>query len=263
MLYNKKKRLVKELANVFENVSIADKNGKIFYFKNGKVLSENVKDKEQLAEICFKLENKNSSTNFLWLDGMFKQNFSKVIVLGKEPVLASFSVSTKETFGKNVSNKHSTIKAVMDHDTRLYKDSLTDTYNKLYLSDFWKNKCVNAVAMIDVDDFKQINDNYGHMMGDIVLRRIASTIKFCVSEFGKVVRFGGDEFVVLFDHINKEKLGVILRNISDEIANIKIENLTSKTSVSIGVVYGNGEVYDFINRADCAMYKMKRSQEKK
>ena len=258
MFYNKKKRLIKELSHVFSDVTVTDKNGKTWYERDGKIYIKSAENDTQIAKIRSKLENGKDKTKFLCFEGMFKQHFSKVVFIGNEPVLVNFNVSTKEVVGDNKSEANSTLKAVMEHDTRLYKDSLTGVYNKLYLSDFYKDKSISAVAMIDVDDFKQINDNYGHMMGDVVLRKIAAAIKLGANERGKVIRFGGDEFVVIFEDADKEIIQEILKEISQNVSKIKIDKMPTKMNISIGAIYGDGEVYDLIDRADKVMYQMKK-----
>ena len=60
---------------------------------------------------------------------------------------------------------------------------------------------MQAMAVIDVDDFKHINDNYGHDTGDIVLQSIARTVLSCMRKTDAVVRYGGDEFVIVFYNI--------------------------------------------------------------
>ena len=114
--------------------------------------------------------------------------------------------------------------------------------------------------MIDVNDFKQINDNYGHLMGDKVLREIAAAIKLGTNERGKVVRFGGDEFVIVFEDIDKKNLQDILQKISNNVSNIETDQMPTKTTISIGAVCGDGDVYDLIDRADKVMYQMKNNR---
>lgn len=260
MCYNKKKRLIKELSHVFSDVTVTDKNGKTWYEKDGKIYIKSAENDNQIAKIRSKIENRKDKTKFLCFEGMFKQHFSKVVFVGKEPVLVNFNVSTKEVVGDNKSEANSTLNAVMEHDTRLYKDSLTGVYNKLYLSDFYTGKSISAIAMIDVNDFKQINDNYGHLMGDKVLREIAAAIKLGANERGKVVRFGGDEFVIVFEDIDKENLQDILQKISNNVSKIETDQMPTKTTISIGAVCGDGDVYDLIDRADKVMYQMKNNR---
>ena len=71
----------------------------------------------------------------------------------------------------------------------LYTDSLTGTYNRRYYDDYIQNaEDIQAAVMIDVDNFKYINDNYGHDAGDIVLHSIAQTILSCVRRSDAVIR---------------------------------------------------------------------------
>ena len=81
----------------------------------------------------------------------------------------------------------------------LYIDSLTSVYNRRYYDEhFQGSDNIQAMVVIDVDNFKHINDNYGHDVGDIVLQNIAQTVLSCVRKTDAVIRYGGDEFVIIF-----------------------------------------------------------------
>ena len=87
----------------------------------------------------------------------------------------------------------------------LYTDSLTGVYNRRYYDDYIQNaEDIQTAVMIDVDNFKHINDNYGHDAGDIVLHSIAQTILSCVRKTDAVIRYGGDEFAVIFYQIPED-----------------------------------------------------------
>ena len=84
----------------------------------------------------------------------------------------------------------------------LYVDSLTNVYNRRYYDECIKDaNNSEALAVIDVNNFKQINDNFGHAAGDSVLQSIAKTITSCVRKTDAVIRYGGDEFVIIFNSI--------------------------------------------------------------
>ena len=84
----------------------------------------------------------------------------------------------------------------------LYTDSLTEVYNRRYYDEqFRDSDDIEAVVVIDVDSFKHINDRYGHHAGDIVLRRIAKTVSSCVRKTDAVIRYGGNEFVIIFHRL--------------------------------------------------------------
>lgn len=259
MLNLKKKRFTRELANIFNDVSVADSHGNVFVVENGKVLTKKATDKLELDSILSKINEWQNKSELQCYDDGFKQFFSKVILLGKEPVVVAFSTTTKDAVGNNLS-KNNVVKFVMEHDKRLYTDSLTGVYNKLYLSNSFDDKRISAVAMVDVDDFKKINDNYGHLMGDKILKDIASVLSDSAAEYGKVVRFGGDEFVIVFENVDKTILQKIVRKINENIAKIEIDNFSTIVSVSIGAVYGTGKLNNFIDKADKVMYQLKKNK---
>lgn len=95
----------------------------------------------------------------------------------------------------------------------LYTDSLTEVYNRRYYDEqFRDSDDIEAVVVIDVDSFKHINDRYGHHAGDIVLRRIAKTVSSCVRKTDAVIRYGGDEFVIIFHRLPGDVSGKAGRN---------------------------------------------------
>ena len=99
-----------------------------------------------------------------------------------------------------LSYEKSTVQFHMQQHLRLlYIDSLTRVYNRRYYDEHFQDvNNIQAMVVIDVDNFKQINDNYGHDVGDIVLQNIAQTILSCVRKTDAVIRYGGDEFVIIF-----------------------------------------------------------------
>lgn len=144
----------------------------------------------------------------------------------------------------------------------LYIDSLTDVYNRRYYDEFFKDTDdTEGVVVIDVDNFKDINDYYGHATGDIVLQNIAKTILSCVRKTDAVIRYGGDEFVVIFYSIpadafkNKlERIRILVnRLVLDEYPEIQV-------SISVGGTHGLGKVKEMFNIADHMMYQAKNTK---
>ncbi len=138
----------------------------------------------------------------------------------------------------------------------LNKQSLLDSYND-DSSDSTPNK--KAVIFIDVDDFKTINDLYGHLVGDSVLNTIAQRIRDCISVGAKAYRFGGDEFViVLCSPVDDEAL-TIAECIRSCIKGRTFAHgyLRFELSVSIGVVEGADPLKILVDKADTAMYDSK------
>ncbi|MEY4504592.1 MAG: hypothetical protein RL154_888 [Pseudomonadota bacterium] len=151
-------------------------------------------------------------------------------------------------------------------------DSLTGLANRAYflnkldsaLSLAKMHDSSFAVLFIDLDGFKQINDNYGHEAGDNLLQDVAKKLLNAVRDADTVARFGGDEFVILLDNFETKKeylSGVIqriLKQIQEQICHIDTHGVTCSIGVSIFPKDGDN-VDMLINSADSAMYVAKRS----
>lgn len=122
-----------------------------------------------------------------------------------------------------------------------------------------------SCAMIDIDDFKKINDTYGHQSGDIILHEIASVIKNSVRETDVVARYGGEEFAVILPHTDHEDAFNLANRIRNAVKGFRSDNLREDVSitVSIGVsTYPHSGVEDvdgLIRKADDGLYKAKYS----
>ncbi|MFQ5519388.1 MAG: GGDEF domain-containing protein [Mariprofundus sp.] len=154
-------------------------------------------------------------------------------------------------------------------------DGLTGTYNRHFF-DQKLNEEINRIkrtkhgtltcAFVDTDDFKQVNDTYGHPVGDKVLKEIASSISYCIRDYDVCARYGGDEFIILLPaesleiHAGLEKVGL---RILEHIANIKIPEAEALTvSVSIGMATLSAETLnaeELLKLADQAVYQAKKA----
>lgn len=141
----------------------------------------------------------------------------------------------------------------------LYTDSLTGTYNRRYYDDYIQNaKNIQAAVMIDVDNFKHINDNYGHDAGDIVLRSIAQTILSCVRKTDAVIRYGGDEFAVIFYQIPEEVFETKLERMRYLVEALSVNEYPEiHMSISVGGAYGTKRAKELFKIADRMMYQSK------
>ena len=125
-----------------------------------------------------------------------------------------------------------------------------------------------GVLLVDIDRFKKVNDDFGHLVGDHVLRRIGKAIAAEVREYDGVGRFGGEEFVVLLPEVDAIESMVIAERIRVRIARLRVSefvdevnsNKDHELSVSIGVTsstFGGEEVSDLLRAADLALYRAK------
>ena len=143
---------------------------------------------------------------------------------------------------------------------KLYIDPVTGVYNRRYFEDEIRNMQNSAgVAMIDLDDFKLYNDIYGHDMGDQVLCIVADVIKNCIRKTDKLIRYGGDEFLLILSGMVRGTLRGKLLQIQEAIENATIPNCSRlKLTASIGgVISEDGQIDEAIAKADQLMYKAK------
>ncbi|SDC64434.1 PAS domain S-box-containing protein/diguanylate cyclase (GGDEF) domain-containing protein [Pelagirhabdus alkalitolerans] len=154
-----------------------------------------------------------------------------------------------------------------------YHDPLTGVANRRLLSDrleqvvaFYKrNQIPFAMIMIDIDDFKVINDDYGHDAGDVVIQEVAKRLQGSVREVDTVSRFGGDEFAILLPEIDtKENLSTVLVRIESMLQKPYLfsENNHFNIGISLGVYLHEDEQVDalsVLSQADHALYDAKRA----
>jgi len=155
-----------------------------------------------------------------------------------------------------------------------YKDGLTDIFNKLYFFETLNsinNLCDQnySIVICDLDDFKQINDTYGHPFGDIVLKTVANIIKKGTRSNDIVARYGGDEIIIFINNfIDKEKVRQRVETIREEIERtvIEVEGVSFSETVSIGVYCKYNEFLtldEVIKKADDIMYQSKKNGKNK
>lgn len=146
-------------------------------------------------------------------------------------------------------------------------DELTGLYNRNYLYQELekeinyckKNKKALSVIMIDIDYFKKINDTFGHVFGDTVLKKVSENIKTHLTSKDIACRYGGEEFIIILPEIDIESGLIIAEKIRKSIEKIKFDVEGLKTSISGGLAQYNGEAEtEFIMKVDKLLYEAKR-----
>lgn len=154
---------------------------------------------------------------------------------------------------------------------RLLHDRLSQT-----ISHSKRSNEYSAILYLDLDNFKQINDTYGHSIGDLLLVDAAKRLKSCVREIDTVARVGGDEFVVIINELEKDKekttnevneiaqkiLSSLSATYSFDIKNDKTSRIEYRCTVSIGVLVFKADddsKENLFRYADAAMYKAKET----
>jgi len=117
-----------------------------------------------------------------------------------------------------------------------------------------------AVIMCDIDNFKQINDIYGHHFGDICLRTFADVMNFSVRKTDIVARIGGDEFIVLLDNVGSRTLERIIKNISSFELTCNDKKMLIKISTGFACWEKEDTLDSLLQRADSMLYENKHKK---
>lgn len=148
----------------------------------------------------------------------------------------------------------------------IFTDCLTGLYNRVYLEFLHKRACnkkdcwVSGI-MIDLNGFKQINDNYGHAEGDLALCIVADLLRKSFSEYGVVTRYAGDEFVIMLNTTDDQLIQKIIKSakknfVTENEKNDKLYQLSASMGYAITNL-SNETIDDFMNRIDEQMYQDK------
>lgn len=156
-------------------------------------------------------------------------------------------------------------------------DKLTGTYSRNFLEvrlrdlfeNFRRHEGSFYLGIFDLDEFKAINDNHGHLVGDMVLKGITETLRTCLRPTDILARMGGDEFIFIIEQVKEDDLQTILRRIMKRIGQLEFfpsQNENIKATCSFGLskashpeILGGLTFEQLIDRADRALYESKRS----
>ena len=148
----------------------------------------------------------------------------------------------------------------VNYNDKLYRDAVSDAYNRRYYEDELKEKKINAgVALLDLDDFMLYNDTYGHSAGDMVLYTVVDVIRKNIRKSDKLIRFGGDEFLLVMPDIDEDTFTNKLDTIQERVHSERIHGYSNlRLSISAGGVMCIGETIGAaVERADKLMYQAK------
>lgn len=153
------------------------------------------------------------------------------------------------------------------------KDGLTGLYNRRYFDAHIEqllSKNNNSggslcLVMVDIDHFKEVNDKYGHQVGDLVLKAVTDVLSQNIRAIDLLARYGGEEFALLLSNISLEEAGMVTERLRDSVERLKIklpdsvEEVSKTISIGIAEHKGQESVMQLIARADKALYKAKES----
>ena len=142
-------------------------------------------------------------------------------------------------------------------DRSAFVDSLTGAYSRQYFECFLaESEQVEGVVMIDVDHFKEVNDRFGYLVGDKALQSVAQSILSNLRQTDVLVRYGGDEFLLLVPHIRPGEH--VIQRVREAAASARVEGYPElELSASVGGVCGVHPLTEAIRQADVKMYQNK------
>lgn len=220
-------------------------------------------NKDKRCENCISLkalEEKKQTSKIEFLDSDMYQVFARYLEIDDEPYVMEMLKKLDENTLTDEEGYEKLTEKLTVYSEKLYRDVLTGAYNRRYFEEKVKNMSLNAgVAVIDLDDFKLFNDTYGHDGGDLVLTTVVNVIRHYIRRTDILVRYGGNEFLLILPGIEKEVFSQKLRMIQEKIHATHIPGFNRrKLSVSIGgVMFTHGRLEEAITKADRLMYMAK------
>ncbi|MCR1972591.1 GGDEF domain-containing protein [Clostridium sporogenes] len=208
------------------------------------------------VDICLKHYLRLANNNIYSIVGIS-------IIISIIAIIKMIKLSKENYFANNKIKKLSVCSLTYALNRGSFMEKFRDEFD-----DSKKNKGHISIIFIDVDYFKEYNDNYGHIEGDKVLMKIGKSIINVAKKYSGVVgRYGGDEFIVLLNEVETSELKAIAMEISKEINKLKIKreysHISKYQTVSIGVASiipkEEERIENLINYADKALYKSKEN----
>ena len=269
------KNFIAQQKRLFDQVRLVDvKTSQVYYLDEEMFLCVephqcfefwNREEKCQNCSSAKAYTTKGQICKYEFIDSHIYFIISKYIEIeGKAFILEMISRSNDETFYA-AQGQNKMAKILTKLNSRIYTDSLTKVYNRAYYDEQVKGILSqnDGVMMFDVDKFKMINDTYGHLAGDVVLKELTKVVLSMTRKCDSVVRYGGDEFLVVFRDISETAFKKRLYQIRDAIKEIKIENYSDiDLSISIGAIYCQKQPQrSLIEKIDKLLYKAKHDKE--
>ena len=219
--------------------------------------------KDHPCENCVSLKAykaKDKRVKMEFIDTALYQVIAKYVEIDGKPYVIEMINCLDDELMLDSEGRDRLLRKLSGYDDELYIDALTGISNRRYFENqIKKMKALAGVAMIDLDDFKLYNDTFGHRVGDAVLKTVAKMIRSCIRKSDILIRYGGDEFLLVMPDIAADIFTQKLRQICKKIRESKVPGYSQiRLSVSIGGAMSDGNtVEETIVQADQFMYQAK------
>lgn len=212
---------------------------------------------------CRVLHEKRQLTTLDVTPQRAEQIFARYVEVDGEPCVLELVQDLQQDTPEAVVQRRQMLTQTGSMGEKLYRDALTGLYNRRYYEDALKKRSMEAgVAVLDMDGFKACNETYGHQAGDKMLEAAVGVMRHCVRRSDTIIRYGGDEFLLLLPHIEEATFQQKLQDICCQISETRLPGLEDiRLSVSIGGLINRGEPIDCaVERANQLMMQAKKSR---
>lgn len=201
-------------------------------------------------------EKRGQVSKLEFADDSIFQIISKYVEISGKPYVLEMIYKDNDGVLLGAYGKTDFMDNIVNYNRQLYHDALTGAYNRRYYEEQAKSmRYIDAVAMLDANNFKDINDHYGHAAGDCLLKAVCESIKECIRSSDILIRLGGDEFVLLMANIPEIVFYQKISEIKQKISEIKLPDYPDiKCAAAIGGVYGIQPIENALTEADRLMY---------
>lgn len=268
MTQKQAERLVEHLKNIFMYVRVLrpDEIGDfIIDEENGKLCEcYTVWNKAMPCLNCISekaLREKSQKSKLECIASNVYQVIARYVEIEGEPCVIEMINRLDDETLMDSEGRQNLVSKLNSYSEELYRDALTGVFNRRYFEDQIRDASFCCgVAMIDLDDFKLYNDTYGHNAGDMALDTIVKTVNRCTRRTDRLIRLGGDEFLLVLPEMDEENFVQKLKQIQSQIHEAQVPGYSKmRLSVSVGGVLTRDEtIGEAAMRADQLMYLAKQ-----
>ena len=193
--------------------------------------------KDHPCENCVSLKAykaKDKRVKMEFIDTALYQVIAKYVEIDGKPYVIEMINCLDDELMLDSEGRDRLLRKLSGYDDKLYIDALTGISNRRYFEDqIKKMKALAGVAMIDLDDFKLYNDTFGHRVGDVVLKTVAKMIRSCIRKSDILIRYGGDEFLLVMPDIAADIFTQKLRQICKRSENRRCQDIPRSGFLSV------------------------------